>query len=448
MLTSLGLLLFIPKVVGVADYGYWQLYMFYLAYTGYLSFGVNEGAFIRYSGEVYANLNKTLLAGQYHLLISINAILGLMSLGLIFLGPMDQGRLLVFVAVVISTLLVTPRYFLCNVLQATHRFRENTMSVVIEKLSLIVLLLVFISLDQVTLNSFLLADILSKILGTIYLFYKMSDSIFVRPRMVVTIWQEFKTNLILGLKIVISNVSSLLLVGIPRFFIEKNWGVVAFSKASLIVSFANLIITMVNAIGFVTLPSLTKVDASVLKKYYQSFSLLVSLLLGLVLVAYYPLLFFISKWLPAYIDSLSYMLVVFPVILFESKMALVYTTYLKIFRKENFLMQINLLSVVLTILANLYLLKFDNSLWLFAVLPLIYGLRGLIVEAYLYKMVGHPFSYHLGLDTGLIMIFISANYMLDHLPALFLYLTFLILNLYTIRKSILFKFHQGQLLLQ
>ncbi|EKU16211.1 hypothetical protein D593_1830 [Streptococcus intermedius BA1] len=44
MLTSTGILLFLPKIMGIEDYGYWQLYMFYLVYTGYLSFGTNEGA--------------------------------------------------------------------------------------------------------------------------------------------------------------------------------------------------------------------------------------------------------------------------------------------------------------------------------------------------------------------------------------------------------------------
>ena len=40
---SVVMSLLVPKIVGVADYGYWQLFMFYTTYSGFFHLGLNDG---------------------------------------------------------------------------------------------------------------------------------------------------------------------------------------------------------------------------------------------------------------------------------------------------------------------------------------------------------------------------------------------------------------------
>lgn len=58
MIVSALVILIVPKLIGVQEYGYWQLYMFYSFYVGFLHFGWNDGIYLRYGGQDYKDLNK------------------------------------------------------------------------------------------------------------------------------------------------------------------------------------------------------------------------------------------------------------------------------------------------------------------------------------------------------------------------------------------------------
>ncbi len=67
---SVLLNLFVPKLLGVTEYSYWQLYVFYSSYVGFLHFGWIDGIYLKIGGEEYDQLNKRDLGTQFwHLMI-------------------------------------------------------------------------------------------------------------------------------------------------------------------------------------------------------------------------------------------------------------------------------------------------------------------------------------------------------------------------------------------
>ena len=51
LLTVLGsslVVLLLPKIMGAKEYGYWQLYIFYLSYVGFIHLGWVDGIYLRY----------------------------------------------------------------------------------------------------------------------------------------------------------------------------------------------------------------------------------------------------------------------------------------------------------------------------------------------------------------------------------------------------------------
>lgn len=420
MLSSMLVLVVLPKFLSISDYGYWQLYMFYLVYTGYLSFGISEGAFVRYSGEDYSLLPKASVKFQYLFLLISNLLIGLIFVFICYSNDLNFERFLTYIAVVISTILITPRYFLCNVLQATNHFKENTIIVVIEKIVFMLFLSLLVFSKQLTYENIIFGDLIAKMLSTLFLFYKMSDFLWVKLTDVRHYYSELKENFILGIKLVLSNVSSLLIIGLPRLFIERFWGVVVFSQVSLIISFTNLIITLVNAVGFVLLPSLVKVKDIVLMELYPRVSKLTSVILSLTLLFYYPIIFFIGEWLPAYKGSIPYMIYIFPIIIFESKMALLYNTYLKIFREENFLVKVNIFSVILVLASSLCIIALKDSLLLIGLLPIIYIIRTIIIENKIMKLFSQNYKLYNQIDIILAIVFVVINVLFDYWGAFIL----------------------------
>ena len=55
---SVILTLLLPKVLGVAEFGYWQLFIFYLGYVGFFHFGINDGVYLIHGGETRDALDK------------------------------------------------------------------------------------------------------------------------------------------------------------------------------------------------------------------------------------------------------------------------------------------------------------------------------------------------------------------------------------------------------
>lgn len=53
--------LVIPRFIGITEYGYWQLYMFYVSYVGIFHLGWNDGIYLRYGGKQYDSLDKETL---------------------------------------------------------------------------------------------------------------------------------------------------------------------------------------------------------------------------------------------------------------------------------------------------------------------------------------------------------------------------------------------------
>ena len=51
LLISGVLTLVVPKLLGPEEYGYWQLYVFYMSYVGLFHLGWCDGVYLRYGGR-------------------------------------------------------------------------------------------------------------------------------------------------------------------------------------------------------------------------------------------------------------------------------------------------------------------------------------------------------------------------------------------------------------
>ena len=69
VLVSSIVVLILPKIMGVEEYGYWQLYIFYLAYVGFLHFGWVDGIYLRYGGVEDDELDKETFFSKFLLLL-------------------------------------------------------------------------------------------------------------------------------------------------------------------------------------------------------------------------------------------------------------------------------------------------------------------------------------------------------------------------------------------
>lgn len=110
------------------------------------------------------------------------------------------------------------------------------------------------------------------------------------------------------------------------------------------------------------------------------------------LLSSYPLSFLLELWLPEYADSLKYIFILYPIILFEGKMSLLVNTYLKVLRKEGVLLKINAIaffvSIALTLSSVFVLKSIDAAMYSIVFLSFI---KLFIAEVYIQKILNINF---------------------------------------------------------
>lgn len=365
LIVSTVVTLFLPKLLGIEAYGYFQLYVFYVSYVGFLHFGWCDGIYLKYGGERYDTLDKATFSGQFYaLLISQTLITLAFVLAIVLFGGSSGEKELVLLASALNIVILNMRTFSTFVLQATNRMKDFSVITILDRLVYVILVIGLLAFRVARFEYYIAADMIGKLVSLIVSFVKIKSIAF--PKKTGIAWDKTEAidNVRVGINLMFANIASTLILGIVRFGIQTQWSVAVFGKISLTLSISNLLMVFVNAVSLAIFPLLKRVKES---EYARIYPIVRSIIMPLVLAAllcYYPLNIILVKWLPNYADSLRYMAIVFPMVVFESKVSLLTNTYLKALRKERKIFQVNLMSALLSLISTLVFVFGLKSLFL------------------------------------------------------------------------------------
>ncbi|MDQ8766999.1 hypothetical protein RFG22_04550 [Streptococcus ruminantium] len=343
-------ILILPKLIGVEEYGYWQLYLFYTSYVGFAHLGWIDGIYLKYGGEEYEKLDKQNFFSQF---ISYSIFQVVIAVIIFIVGnSVDVGSSKEFIFNMLSlTLLATNlRFFVIYILQTTNLIKESARIMILDRLLYVLFLILLIIGGIYSYRLMIVVDVIGRFLSLLYGIYLCQDIVIQKLTNFRLNISEIVDNIKVGSNLMLSNVASMLVIGTVRLGIEKHWDVSTFGKISLTLSISNLVMTFINAIGIVIFPMLRRTEERALPGLYVKIrNILMPVLLGFLLL-FFPLRAALMIWLPKYTDSLLYMALIFPISVFEGKMALLINTYLKAYRMERTILFVNLLSILLSML--------------------------------------------------------------------------------------------------
>lgn len=440
MLISSIVVLIIPTIIGISDYGFWQLYIFYCSYTSYFSFGLTDGVYIRNGGKNYNDLDFSSIKSQYYVLIVINIILTfIITLFFIFQNTSLDKVLVAFFAC-LSAIIIIPRSLLTMTMLSVNRIKENAIVIIVEKLIYFFLIILFLIFKIKNFYFLIFSDLLGQIISSILAIYYCKDLVIGKTNITFKkVLNETRINIAIGIKIVMAGLASMLIVGIVRFGIEQNWGVEEFAKVSLTISICNLFLIFIKAISVVIFPVLCNCKREVLEKIFSFSRDSIGILLLGVFVFYYPIRIILTWWLPEYSVSLVYMAILFPISLYESKTQLLFNTYFKALRKENILLFINVLTVIFSAFCSYITIYVINSvdLCILSIVVLL-GFRCYFSEFILLKTLGIKETNSIILEIILSILFIMLNWIVGGITGMIIYLFVYILFIIIKRKKLLF----------
>ena len=432
----------IPKLIGVEEYSYYQLYSFYVLYIGFLHFGWPDGIYLRYGGAYYDKLNRSRFSAQFLLFLFFEFIVAfiLLVFGQVFIAT--EEKRIISICLAFAVMIELPKTFLKYILQCTNRMKEYAILNMVDKIVYMFAVIgAVLCLQHFDFVSLIVASLLSNGLALGYAVYQCRDLVFAKPENFHVAINEASENIKAGINLMLSTIAGMLLNGIVKISIEQKWSVTTFGKISLTMSVSNMLMVVIRAISLIMFPFLKRVESSKLESMYAIMrTCLMVPLLGM-LVVYYPAKFVLASWLPGYADGLKYMALLFPVCIYESKMSMIIETYMKTLRLEKVLLRVNVISLFICILTTIIIVFGMGSLDLaVASITVITAFRCILAEFELGKIITINMRKDMLFEILLTVVFMVSSWFVGGIRGLFIYLLFYLIYLYIQKKEILSVF--------
>ncbi|MGV3005461.1 lipopolysaccharide biosynthesis protein [Streptococcus pluranimalium] len=409
LIISSLVIIVLPKVIGVNEYGYWQLYTFYLTYIGFFHFGWCDGIYLKFGGQIYEELDKSYFSSQISSFVIFQSLISLISIVLSLVMTDGSDILFIFIALSLNFVITNTRLLYIYTLQTTNRIKDASIITIADRFIYALLLVVLLISNHVSFRNMIIADNIGRLLSLIYAFIVCREITFIPNKKLFKIKDSWD-NIKVGSNLMLANIASNLIIGVVRFAIQRGWDIATFGRVSLTLSLSNLVMTFINAVGVVVFPMLKRTHPDKLSKVYISMRLLLMLAMFTVLLAYYPIRLILENWLPAYKVSLEFMGIIFPMVIFEGKTSLLLNTYLKAMRQEKLIFKINFLSTLMSILVAFLTVWLLNSLYLSVCsIVILLALRSTILEYYLTELLSIKLRKDIILELVIVSIFILAN---------------------------------------
>ena len=352
LLISIILTLVLPKLLGVEEYSYWQLYLFYVTYTAYSSLGFCEGTYLKYGGKKFEELDGRIMASQFWTLAAYEVIFSIVCAFLFTQFVTDPDKRIILCLALISSVFDILRYLLQCVLQATNRIREFAGVMTSERVLFFVFLMATIFLGYRDYYFLIFSEILARIVSMLYAMMICKKTVFVTFVPGRDTWAETKELVGSGFKLLLATLASQLVIGIVRFMIEQKWGTIVFGKVSLTLSLSNMVITCIGAVSIVLFPVLKNMEEEKLSRLYETMRMILTVPVLFVLLFYVPMKLILSAWLPQYAESLRYLAVLLPICVYETRSYALINTYFKAYRQENQILLVNAVTVLCSLMLS------------------------------------------------------------------------------------------------
>lgn len=421
----LGILatLLFPKFLGVAGYGYYQLYIFYTGYTLITALGIANGVQLKIAGKEYKKLDFEEQSSMFWLstVSQVSLYFIVLILCMLFIPEADK-RFAVCCAVIVG-FIAHARYYLYTILQGVNRMKEYAHIIITERSISIVISVVALLLGFKNFRLMIVLDVIGRILSFMLSVSFCKEIVVRKPVFNRSMIRKALTYTLSGSMILFAVETSSIVVGINRFGFERQWGIEEFGKISLAIALSNMVLRCVNSISVVMFPTLRNVDYKKLPGIYKNINAILMTTIFIVMCLFKPGCHLIGLWLPQYAGSLKYSILLLPICIYECKYSLLINTNLKTLNKEKVIGAINAVSVIVSLFTAILSIVVLKNMELAVVGILIaLSIRSMIGEWFISKVFNINVIWNIVSEFILSIVFIFCMYYNNGIVFYLLYL--------------------------
>lgn len=427
----------VPKFIDEYQYAYWQTYILYVGYVGVLHFGLLDGIVLRYSQYDFDQLDKARIRSQFKILLGSTST---MAFAAVFVGSFLTSGISRTMVLFVAIGIVTKNFVTYNsyTFQITNRISKYAILAIGQRMSYGLIAVLFLFLRVNRFEFYCIAELSGDVVGIILARFFNKGMYFGKSLPLREAFREWRVNVSSGIILMFANWSAMLLISFAKMIVQWHWDELIFGKVSFSLSLSNLFLTFITAVSVVLFPQLKRTEQDKLPEIYKSIRNVISPLLFVAMLAYYPGCLILERFLPKYSQSLTYLGLLLPVIIFTSKVSLLTNNYLKAYRKEKDMLRVNIISSVFAAVSfAISAYSLDNLTALLICVVLSNLIKSVLSEWAVEKEIGMRFTKDHLIETAMTAAFILYTNFLQRWGACAAYATTLTIYLMYYRKAIL-----------
>lgn len=444
ILLVLGILMSfaIPIFLNVENYGYWQLYLYYSGFVGFFMLGFNDGMNIRFAGRNIDKLPGSLFKFFFKVVIFLSVFFSILGLIIIYLSPIDDNAMYVFLAVTINILIFNIHGFCTHINQMTSRFKYYSISNIVER-ALFVLTFPILIVFSANFKIVILINLVCRFIAVLYNIFSIKELLIDKSSTLLEFnyIQEVKLNFISGLPLMLATIFSMVMTTVPRLVVERLFSIQEYGYFSFGYSTLNLAIQLIVAMSAVFFPTLKRIDASRHLTVYNNTKEITMSITIISLLTYYPVYVLVNIFYPQYSIVLGYLYTLFPVIIFQVFNSLITANFSRLQRLEKKYLHNNFVFFIVNFVLT-YLIGINTHNILYIMITSLFVMLAWIYFSDLY--IEKSFSRtnieksNFILLTISIIYFILINYLLRFEISFVLYLLYILILMF-IKRDMLRK---------
>lgn len=362
---SLGIMSFLttiilPNIMGPAQYGYMQKFVFYLSYLNVLSLGFNDGLTLNYAGK--QNASTTKLRSALFIQIIYSGILTGLFLMIAFTIKDSANKFIV----IMLGINVLPTIIICiinGIILAEGKTFLYNISTIAQRLIFCVWIIVFLVSDNNSFQYMITANTIGNILCLFWLFV-IYRKYFIGKK---ATWKEgaieCKKLYFSGIQISLSVILLSLFPAFGRILIERFETIEIYGIYSFYISLLSIALTFTNAVGVIAFPMIKQLSQDAIPTLYIKMERIYRVIGLLIFLCYFLIYFYIKKFLNAYVEGLNYLPILLLLCYPMGKIQVLMTPIYKTYRKEKNFFILNLISIILLILIEGVIFFFSRSVF-------------------------------------------------------------------------------------
>lgn len=385
LLVGVVLSFILPIVIGIEQFGYWQVYLLYVTFAMFYGLGFTDGIYLIYGSYDYEDLPYEKLRSTLRVYTITAFIFTLLALLLTFMEK-DSNKQFALMAASLNIFLLLLSNAAISILQVTNRIREYSFIVAFSKLMLLILIVLLIVLNVCNFKTIIAVDLFTKAVVLTINIFLLKDVFFGKSSNFNAAIKDWFLNVRTGIMIMLAVYASTFVMNVGRIVIERFEGIRIYSSYALSISISSFFLIFVGAFSLSFYPFLMRINQIKLPKVYDKTNKFLFFVSFVMLGFYYPLTFIIHYWYRDYIGVIQYLPFFLIMTLMQGKEQFLHITYMKALRKEHLLLLYNLVFTIIasTIIIPLYFLT-RSVYWVALITSLLIIIKSYSFEYYLRK---------------------------------------------------------------